>query len=337
MIRRVLPILLTFLLLINTFLITHVLIASDGNSKPIVVCSTSVLASIVRDLASDKVIVEIIASPAICPAHYDVKPSDVDKVRRASLILYHGFEPWIKELYKASGSKAPLVRVSGPWNTPKFLKDRYVEVANVLRKYLGIDVTKRLNKCLESIDKVASWLKKYSEDNKFIGTPVVVMLWQKGFISYLGFKIVATYPPPEKVTPKLYQEIISNATKYHALLVVDNLQSGTDLGEKIASEVGAIEVALTNFPYVTPNVKNITQMMLYNAKLLAKALSIARMRLVIANISSEVRNISSEWRNILTITKQELNSWRLTAITSICINIALLAIVVILILRLRKR
>ena len=71
-------------------------------------------------------------------------------------------------------------------------------------------------------------------------------------------------------------------------------------------------------------------MMVYNAKLLAKALGIARMKLAIANMSSEVRNA-------LITTERELNLWRLTAITSICINVVLLAFTIILTLKLRKR
>ncbi|RLE74320.1 MAG: manganese transporter, partial [Thermoprotei archaeon] len=60
--------------------------------RPVVVCTTTVLASMVRDLAGDLVVIEVIASPAVCPAHYDVKPSDVEAFGRADLILAHGIE-----------------------------------------------------------------------------------------------------------------------------------------------------------------------------------------------------------------------------------------------------
>ncbi|RLG86070.1 MAG: hypothetical protein DRO18_04925, partial [Thermoprotei archaeon] len=103
--RRVLiPLILAMLIVSVTPIVT------SSNEKPTVVCTTTVLASIVEDLASDLVNVEVIASPTICPAHYDVRPSDVEKVRQASLILYHGFEPWIEDLVKASGSGAPMVK-----------------------------------------------------------------------------------------------------------------------------------------------------------------------------------------------------------------------------------
>ena len=313
-----------FISLILVMLVAStVLVMASPNEKPTVVCTTTVLASIVEDLAGDLVNVEVIASPTICPAHYDVRPSDVEKIRHASLILYHGFEPWIKDLVKASGSEAPMVKVLGPWNTPKVLKDRYVAVANALRDYLGIDVSDRLDKCLKGIDEVDKWLKEYAEEHGFINTPVVSMLWQKAFITYLGFKVVAAFKPPEMVSAKEYSEVVENATKSGALLVIDNLQSGTELGKKVANEVGAIEVALTNFPKTAPGLNNVTKVMKYNAKLLADALSQVK---YVKELTTEVGSL-----------RTELGLWRTLSIASLVINVLLAISVGLLVIKLRKR
>ena len=244
-------------------------------NKPIVVASTSVLASIVEDLAGDKVRVVYMVSPSMCPGHYDVKPGDVVTISEARLVLYHGFEPWVKELIGAVNStgswNGSLVRISGNWNTPDSLKKLYMKVAEALKDSLGIDVSARLEKCLKRIDEVAEELKNIARENSFEDKPVVVMLWQKPFVEYLGFKIVATYGPPEKLSPKDISIIEENATRNHAILVIDNMQSGTELGSKIARDIGAVHVVLINFPDSVPGVNNVTQMMLYNAKLLAEA------------------------------------------------------------------
>ncbi len=300
-----------------------------AEEKPVVVCTTSVLASIVKDLAGDKVVVEVIASPSVCPAHYDIKPSDVEKVRMASLILYHGFEPWIKDLVKASGSKAPLVAIKGSWNTPDLLKKKYEEVAKALEKYLGIDVSEKLRRCLKAIDETSQWLKKFAEEHGFTNTPVIVMLWQKNFVSFLGFKIVGVFGPPEKVSLKQFEELVKNGTKYGAVLVIDNLQSGVELGKKLAKEIGAIEVALTNFPYTAPELVNMTEVMKYNARLLAQALQYARWR----SSSAEVGQLYEEINSL----RAELSLWRYAFIASAVINVALLVCVVALVAKLRRR
>ena len=132
--KKLLPALLTLLLLAS--MIGSVL----AEEKPVVVATTSVIGSVVKDLAGDRVDLYVIASPAICPAHHDIKPSDVYTFSKANLILYHGFEPWVKDLYEASGSKAKLFRVSGPWNTPDGIKSYYEKVASVLKDELGIEI-----------------------------------------------------------------------------------------------------------------------------------------------------------------------------------------------------
>ena len=293
-------------------------LGQDGSEAPIVVCTTTVLASIVEDLGGDLVTVEVIASPAVCPAHYDVKPSDVEAFRRASLILMHGFEPWVEELREASGSEAPVVKIPGPWNTPEALKSKYSLVADALRENLGIDVSARLERCLASIDETERWLKEYAEENGFVGTPVVCMLWQKGFISFLGFNVVATYGPPEKVSAKEYEAVIKNATEFKAVLVIDNIQSGVELGKKIASEIGAVEVAQSNFPGIALGLNNMTSVMRWNVEKLAEALESSRSL-------GEVSRL-----------KSQISTWKTATAAASVISAAELLIIAVLVTRLRR-
>ncbi|OYT61726.1 MAG: hypothetical protein B6U69_03080 [Thermofilum sp. ex4484_15] len=258
-----------FLLLI----VVLALLTASSYSKPMIICTTTVLASIVRDLANGRVEIYAIAPPSVCPAHYDVRPSDLSKVARANLIFYHGFEPWVKEIAKASGSRAILIKVSGPWNTPSSLSAKYIKMAKALAKYLHSDFNSSLTHCLYGISKVDNYLKNFSLTHGFKGLPTVCALFQKPFLEYLGFRCIATYGPPEMVSLRTYLAIVANATKFHAVLVVDNLQSGTQLGKKIADALGIKEVALTNFPWVTKGLNNMTSVMIWNAKLLAKALT----------------------------------------------------------------
>ncbi len=280
--------------------------ASAEPKRPLVVCTTTVLGSVVEDLAGDYVDVYVIASPSVCPAHYDIRPSDVEIFGRADLILMHGFEPWIKDLKEASGSKAAVIRVKGSWSTLEDLKSLYERVAGVIEKELGVDLSLRLSRCLKSIDETGSWLKNYSRSNGFVGKPVVCMIWQKPFVRYMGFRVVGTFRPPEMVSAKEYREVVKNATKENALLVIDNLQSGTDLGVRMADEVGAVEVAMTNFPGTAPGLNNMTQVMKYNSKLLARGLQRA------SYVKSTLK------------LRHEVEIWRSVALISLAIAVMLL-------------
>ena len=289
------------LFILTLFLILTAVVTSVHAEKPVVVASTTVLASIVEDLAGDQVIVEYIALPTVCPAHYDIKPSDIEKFKYASLILSHGIEPWIDKLVSASGSRALVFKdICKSWSTPSDLKNCYIQVANILEKYLDIPISERLNKSLQTIDEVSSWLKSYSRESGFEGVPVVVMKWQRSYISYLGFNVVASYGPPETVSLKEYSEVVSNATQARAVLVIDNIPSGIDLGIKIAREIDAVEVAIHNFPKTAPEISNVTDMWIYNAKLLANALKAANTTMTIETLYNQVLKLSRDV-NLLTI------------------------------------
>jgi len=307
-------------------LLSLALVPATAHSERLrVVATTTVIASVVEDLAGDLVAVEYIAMPSVCPAHYDVKPSDVEKLARASLVLAHGIEPWVDKLVSASGSTAPVVKgVCKSWSTPDALKQCYTQVAEALKSYLNLSVGERLSRSLQAIDSVSSWLKSFSKDSGFEGVPVVVMKWQKPFVSYLGFRVVAEYGPPETVSFKEFSDVVNNASKARALLVIDNMPSGIELGVKIATEIGAVEVALHNFPKAALEISNVTDMWVYNAKLLASALKAANTSRTLEALQSQVLELRNRVSSLTTY---------LT--TSIALNIILAVGLVMLATRLR--
>lgn len=236
-----------------------IVVALTGTLWAKVVCTTTALEVIYERLTGEKC--EIIASPAVCPAHYDLKPSDLEKARGAELILSHGVEPWVTELAKISNAK--VLKVSGAWNNPPALREAYKALADELQR-LGKRVD--LEGALRAVDVLDGKLKEFAEEHGFRGVPVVCMQWQKGFVEYLGFKVLAFYPPPEMLSAKNYEEVLQRGKG--AQLVIDNLQSGTELGLKLAEKLGASHVVLSNFPLDG----DLEAMMIENARKLADAL-----------------------------------------------------------------
>ncbi|MCR8433307.1 MAG: zinc ABC transporter substrate-binding protein [Crenarchaeota archaeon] len=284
----------TFILVILVCLIPcYGFVHTDqSNSKPLVVATTSVISSIVKDLASDALNVVYIVPPSLCPGHYDIRPGDVELVRSANLILKHGIagEFWLDTLISKANESGdlhvPVVSIGGSWNTPTAARALYENVALAIQDHLGIDVSQRLNSCLQAINNTEAELMKLASENQFMGVPVVAMLWQKPFVEFLGFKVVATYGPPEKLSESDIAKIIENATRENAKLVIDNVHSGVSVGEKIATHVGAVHVALINFPEILPEANNLTTMMIYNARLLANAINEYEYRLEIQRLKA---------------------------------------------------
>jgi len=79
------------------------------------------------------------------------------------VVLYHGFEPWVETLVKASGTKAKLAKIPGPWNTPIELAKRYRAVALALEEVLGVKLRGGLSKCLKAINETGAELETLAE------------------------------------------------------------------------------------------------------------------------------------------------------------------------------
>ena len=57
-----------------------------------------------------------------------------------------------------------------------------------------------------------------------------------------------------------------------AQLVIDNLQSGVDFGAKLAREIGAVHVVLSNFPGAMPRTTTVVDLLTRNAEALFSAI-----------------------------------------------------------------
>ncbi|MCD6312228.1 MAG: zinc ABC transporter substrate-binding protein [Thaumarchaeota archaeon] len=278
-----LPILLIILLLAN-----GLAAAAAAEEKPLVVATTSVLGSVVEDLAGDRVQVIVLVNPSICPAHYDVKPSDLYAVSKAKLIFYHGIEEWLMQLYNASESKARLVKVSGGWSTINEAKSYYQQVAEALESELGLDVSEKLGERLSELDRVADEILGEAEKESTSSINVIVMKWQRSFVEWLGFNVVGDFGPPERLSSSDIEKLISLGKEKNVAIVISNLQSGTDVGEAIAREIGAVHVVLSNFPGSSPETKSLADLIEGNAEKVFKAISLYQLKRTVMEMRDEV-------------------------------------------------
>jgi ABC-type Zn uptake system ZnuABC Zn-binding protein ZnuA len=247
--------------------VNNLIVASQ--EKPIIVCTTNVLGSIVKEFIGDEVDVVVLAQPGICPADYDMKPSDVYAVSKAKVLFYHGIkgEHWLETLIATSGNKdLKLVKISGDWNTPEGAKQYITWIGRNISEVLGIDLSYKINAMVASVDTVAREIKSEAENLGTKNINVVCMSWQKPFVKWMGYNVIAEYGPPEMLSAGQVANLTETAKKAKAILIIDNLQVGVDFGARLASEVGAAHVVLTNFPGAIPRTGNLTQMLNYNAK-----------------------------------------------------------------------
>lgn len=304
---------MTFMILVVALMLLTRLnvspVMADDDAKPIVVCTTNVLGSLVQELVGENVSVVVLAQPGICPADFDMKPSDIYAVSNAGLLFYHEIpgEFWLQGLVDASGNtNLTKVKIPGVYNTPEGAKRCIRWIGGNLSTAFSMDLNAKVNTMVADVDAVANVIQSEAQDLNVTAVKVVCMKWQKAFVEWVGFDVIATYNPPETLSAGDVTTLVETAQNEEVALIIDNLQISAEFGAGIASEVGAVHVVLTNFPGAIPGTGNLTQMFSYNAEQLFEGTSAWRS-------TRELRGEMESARNLLTVFQ---------AVTSVAVIVA---------------
>jgi len=229
----------------------------QASEKLKVVTTTSLIASIVEQVAGDKVEVANIIPPAQCPGHFDVKPSNIQMLADAQLFLLHG---WQGELFTTqlidSASNPDLkvvsLNIDGNWMTPTVQSQAVGNITATLSEADPENAVFYQNNAKSLQDAIAAKgneLKAKLTAANVSQHKVICGDMIKGLVVWTGFNVIASYPRPEDLTPQKMQELIDQGRQSGVAIVIDNLQSGkADAGVTMAEEIGAAQVTLTNFP-----------------------------------------------------------------------------------------
>jgi hypothetical protein len=240
-----------------------------------VVSTHAVLGEFARIVGGDAIEVVTIIPSGFCPSHYDLCPSDLRAVMGASVILYSGFEPWIETLADAAGSAALAIQLPGEWNTPELAAVKVETIRDVLAERIPAEAERFDANAAAYIDELRSLgdgLQERAESLGVSGIAVVCMAWQADFVSWLGFDVAVTYGMPEGLSLQDLVALAASGRDAGAQLVIDNLQSGVDFGAKLAREIGAVHVVLSNFPGAMPHTTTFGDLLTRNAEALFSAI-----------------------------------------------------------------
>ncbi len=251
--------------------------AQDNNIA--IVCTNSALADFTSHLVTDNVTIEYIMPAGACPAHFDTCPSDVSLIASADIIISLGWEPWLASLVNSSGNTA-VQQIAcaqlGEWNIPSGAIAHVQTIREGLIDLLperNATIQENAQQYLAEINTTASYIQQVVSDNGSFGKNVICMQWHQDFLEWAGFNVTYAYGPPEGLSVQDELDVINAASNGDICAVIDNLQSGTDFGARVASETGASHVIFTNFPGAIPNTDTYEDMIVYNVKQLIEGIS----------------------------------------------------------------
>jgi ABC-type Zn uptake system ZnuABC Zn-binding protein ZnuA len=252
-----------------------VLLAGSALATPHVVATHAVFAEIASIVGGDRIEVTVIIPSGFCPGHYDLSPSNYAALINADLVLYSGIEPWVEQLSGLTQEGA-LVQLTGSWNTPDAAAQQTTAISDLLSQRFpeGADLfTVNRDAYLEDLNTVGLALSEQASALDVSGTPVVCMQWQAGFVSWLGFELAVTYGLPDNLSLRDLVELADQGLAAGVVLVIDNLQSGIEFGGKLAREVNAVHVVLSNFPGALPKTATLLDLFVRNAEALFTAIA----------------------------------------------------------------
>jgi zinc transport system substrate-binding protein len=228
--------------------------SKDGSEhiiRSIVVSDTILSGMIAGLLAQERYSVEAILPPGQCPGHYDVKLTDIEKMKKADLVISFRGMSFMNKAAADSGVQLPVDTGDRNWMAP----DSYIygleQLADGLSKRFPEDkgeITRRKNQMISEVKAESNLLLQKIKQAGIFGKPVIASSMQKEPLKWMGFRIVGEYGRPEAMSTKEFVRLSRAGKDQHAIIVVDNLQSGPDAGKGIAETLGLPHVVLTNFP-----------------------------------------------------------------------------------------
>jgi zinc transport system substrate-binding protein len=258
---------------------------ATDNAKLKVVASTSLITQIVERVGGDKVDVVNIIPPSQCPGHFDVKPSDIQKLAEAELFLLHGWqgEMFSEELI-ASANNADLTVVvldipSNPqsnWMVPSVQQeavDRVTAALSQIDAENGTIYQEAGAEYKSQITAKESEIKAKLSPANLASVNVMCADQQEGFVRCTGLNVVAVFGRPDTLTPQVVKELVDTGKAENVTLIIDNLQSGQDAGAGVAEELGCKRIILSNFPGGFDNTETWEKAIDYNVELILGALA----------------------------------------------------------------
>ena len=213
--------------------------------------TTSNLSTLISEICKDKIDVITIIPTTMCPGSYDIDAKTIKEINRCNAVLYHTWQPWVKNLkYKTTnlGLVYREIKTEGNLMIPYINLRAAKEILDLLSIWDQdnkdfyeknfLDYTFRLNFISDEIIK--------NGNNKY-NKKIVCNTKIKSFLEWLGFEIVATYGKSSNISSAEMLMLTKKIKKYKVKYVIDNLQAGTDIGRSLSDDLNLKHIVISNF------------------------------------------------------------------------------------------
>lgn len=229
----------------------HADLIPGGNDRISITCTTTHIAAILEAVGGDLVAITTVIPSGMCPGHFDVSPGELINIRNSELVIYHGYERFMKDMTKDTQGKNAFVKieVDNNWMIPDVHVTAVREMETILSSgfpdlsgYFSANAEKYIQQITEAKTRLLASLEEIR------GRKVIASSMNADFIKWTGLEILSTFGRDEDISLKEYSRVAAVGAAKNAELVIDNLQSSGKTGRTLATELEIPFQMLSNFP-----------------------------------------------------------------------------------------
>jgi zinc transport system substrate-binding protein len=195
--------------------------------------------------------VTAILPPGQCPGHYDVKLTDIAKVKRADLVVSFLGMPFMEHAEVDTDRQLLIDAKDRNWMAPdsyvaglNLLADKFSDRFPEYKRQISVRRERAMLEVTEKSQSLSDRIKRAGVSHR----PIIASSMLKEPLEWMGFSIAGKYGRPESISAKEIAALTRMGREKKAVLIVDNLQSGPEAGKGMAEALGVPHVVLSNFP-----------------------------------------------------------------------------------------
>ncbi len=240
----------------------------DG--KPIFAASTTMIASLLRDIGGKEFRILTILPPASCPGHFDLKPNDLRLLRRAELIICHPYQQAMQKVLKQHIPAEDRWLIL-PEERSLTIPDQYIKTGRYLWQILRDRFPEKASflnfhwlQREEEIRRLKMEMQEKFDARGASSFPLIVSLRQKEFVEFWGFPVMGSFDDPEGSSMQKLGELIQKGRRAKIRAIIGNLQSGDRQALLLSEKIGVPLVMLSNFPGGEPGTASYLELLRAN-------------------------------------------------------------------------
>ena len=240
-----------------------------------VAAANSLLECAAKDLLGESTPVLRLAEPGMCPGHFDIRPSQVQRLRGCRVLLRLDFQQALDvKLAGATdgGLKIVPVQIKGGLCEPSSYLSTCTQIAEalvaagLLTKETGAERIKHIEERMKILSAQCQEETKSLED-----TPVLCSVHQEAFCRWLGLDVVATFRGADVESTRQLDAALKTAREKNVRLIVANRPEGRKCADFLAERLDAKAAMFDNFPALNDGQNSFDDMVRQNVKRLLEA------------------------------------------------------------------